>query len=113
MDRNLAALGDDDWDPFETVGSPADATEHEDEDEDEVLDVEEVGALLAALDQGGALLALTGTTPSDAGLLRTGLRRLVDPVRAATEGRAEVPPGAGPIHDPEIQRRVLRDAPQR
>lgn len=169
MDRNLAALGDDDWDPFdhlehaaEAAGDAAgeDAEEHgfdgpeaadamrgfalatlefiataaRDErlaaallervqvllgaytrvarrgrPDDETLPAEDVGALLAALDQGTAMLALTGIVPADAGLLRTGLRRLVDPARAAREGPVEAPEGPGPLHDPEIQRRVLRD----
>lgn len=167
MDRNISAIGEEDWDPFaqaddlddpSSLGDALDAerfggqeasealrgfalaslefvaTAVRDEalsaalleriqflldaytrvaargrPADEALAVDEVGALLAALDQGVSLLAITGVASIDGGLLRTGLRRLMDPARAAEEGPAERRGGTPPIHDSEIQRRVLRD----
>lgn len=56
----------------------------------EPLAPEEVAVLLSALDQGFAVLALLGIVAPDSSLLRTGLRRLLDPARAlaaGTEGR--------------------------
>jgi AcrR family transcriptional regulator len=78
--------------------------------DDERLPAAEVGALLAALDQGVTLLALSGVAAMDARLLRIGLQRLLDPRRAAD---APLPPpgpvGLPAIHDRELQRRMLQD----
>ncbi len=51
----------------------------------EPLAPEEVAVLLSALDQGFAVLALLGIVAPDSSLLRTGLRRLLDPARALAE----------------------------
>ncbi|MEU3850389.1 TetR/AcrR family transcriptional regulator [Streptomyces sp. NPDC029554] len=51
----------------------------------ESLPVDDVAQLMAALDQGVSVLALSGVASVDAALLRTGLRRLVDPAHAAAE----------------------------
>ncbi|MTV24973.1 TetR/AcrR family transcriptional regulator [Nitriliruptoraceae bacterium ZYF776] len=170
MDRNLAAIGEEGWDPFarsqdapddaDDLENLADALDHRADgqataealrgfalatlefiataarDEQlaaallermqllltaygrvaaqgrpagEVLPVDDVGALLAALDQGVGLLVLTGIASVDGGLLRTGLQRLLDPARAVEEGPAPSDDGVPPIHDRELQRRVLRD----
>lgn len=68
--------------------------------EDDPLEPAEVGALLTALDQGSAVLWLSGLVSVDQGLVRTGLRRLVNPLRAADH-----PPGpsGGPgLLDPSM-----------
>jgi AcrR family transcriptional regulator len=73
---------------------------------DDALTTDEVGVLLAALDQGVSLLALAGLTSPDAGLLRAGLQRLVAPRRAAATARAGRQGAGGTIHDVELQRRL-------
>ncbi|WP_157006643.1 TetR/AcrR family transcriptional regulator [Agromyces laixinhei] len=73
--------------------------------EDEILSSNEVGALLAALDQGAALLALSGSTALDERVTRAGMRRLLDPSRAGEyedDGTATGPA----LHDRVIQRRI-------
>jgi AcrR family transcriptional regulator len=75
-------------------------------DPDDALTTDELGVLLAALDQGISLLALAGLTSPDADLLRVGLQRLVAPARAATTGRAGRGRVGGAIHDVEVQRRL-------
>lgn len=129
MDANLAAVGDEPWDPFDHVATPPEAGTPDAEDAarlaeamggfalatlefiasaarddvlraalaervcavltlysgvaaagrapDDPLPAERLGALLAALDQGMALLTLSGAVEGDATLVRTGLRRLV------------------------------------
>ncbi len=77
---------------------------------DETMSAEEMGALLAALDQGSGILLLGGAHAVDQRLLRVGMRRLLDPSRAGEpvddeEGR----PG---LHDQVVQQRIaasLRD----
>ena len=44
---------------------------------------ERLGALLAALDQGAAVLSLAGSTAIDQSLLRAGMLRLLEPGRVA------------------------------
>ena len=51
--------------------------------EDETLPAAEVGRLLAALDQGSGLLLLAGGVLPDRAVFNDGMRRLLDPVRAA------------------------------
>lgn len=77
---------------------------------EEPLGTDRVGVLLAALDQGVALLALSGIEAADAALLRTGLRRLLDPARALSAGPAEDDVDPPALHDRMLQRR-LSDLP--
>ena len=51
--------------------------------EDESLDVADVGALLAALDQGAGLILLAGDVLPDRAVFTAGMRRLIDPARSA------------------------------
>jgi AcrR family transcriptional regulator len=72
----------------------------------EELTAQEVGALLTALDQGAALLTLSGSAAIDQGLLRAGMQRLLDPSRPATPDDSER--SAGPaLHDSVIQDRIV------
>lgn len=57
--------------------------------DDETLATEEVGKLLAALDQGAGLILLAGDVMPDPAVFTAGMRRLVDPARAAAEGEAD------------------------
>lgn len=56
---------------------------------DESLPVDDIARLMAALDQGVTVLALSGITPMDSGLTRAGLRRLFDPAAAAGDAAPE------------------------
>jgi AcrR family transcriptional regulator len=76
---------------------------------DEPLDAEQVGVLLGAFDQGVAVLALAGIDAADAALLRTGLRRLLDPARALEAGPVEDDAGPRALHDRAFQRRLYDD----
>lgn len=80
----------------------------------EVLDVADVSALLAALDEGISLLGLLGITRVDAPLLRTGLRRLVDPARAAEDPEPPANRDGRPafVH-PDLRERLFADEPHR
>ncbi len=71
---------------------------------DETMSEEDMGALLAALDQGSGLLLLGGGRAVDQRLLRTGMRRLVDPVRAA-EAVDDAEGWLG-LHDQVVQQRI-------
>ncbi len=78
---------------------------------DETVPVEEVGALLAALDQGFGILLLGGAGVIDQRLLRVGMRRLLDPSRAGEpvddeEGR----PG---LHDHVVRQRIAASLGER
>ncbi|WP_152188168.1 TetR/AcrR family transcriptional regulator [Georgenia satyanarayanai] len=73
--------------------------------EGDPMSVEELGALSAALDQGAGLLLLSGTAAVDARLLRAGVRRLIDPRRAAEPGTEDAAAGPG-MHDQEIRARI-------
>lgn len=88
--------------------------------EGEHLPTEETGALLAALDQGAALLSLSGVTTIDQRVLRTGMQRLLDPARAAESAAAGLGSydGDDDDHDddrddadggPALHDRVMRD----
>ena len=57
--------------------------------DDETLPAHEVGKLLAALDQGAGLILLAGEVLPDPTVFSAGMRRLIDPGRAAAEERAE------------------------
>lgn len=69
--------------------------------EAESIPPDEMGGLLAALNQGAALLTLSGITTVDQRVLRTGMRRLLDPAPAAGS-----PQDAGDS-GPALQDRVL------
>ncbi len=76
----------------------------------ENLPVDEVAQLMAALDQGVSVLALSGVASVDGALLRTGLRRLVDPANAA-EDPTPTRTGRGTgLPDVERVQRLARDA---
>lgn len=53
--------------------------------EGEQLPAEQVGILLAALDQGAGLLLIAGDILPDPAVFTQGMRRLLDPARAASE----------------------------
>ncbi|GAA1547071.1 TetR/AcrR family transcriptional regulator [Actinomadura kijaniata] len=74
--------------------------------DDEPLAAAEVGALLAALDQGVTLLGLSGIATIDQRMMRIGLRRLIDPARAATQPPTDEPGGPAALHDQEIHHRI-------
>ncbi len=76
---------------------------------DEPLDAGQVAVLLGALDQGVAILALSGIEAADAALLRTGLRRLLDPARAVDAGPVEDDAGPRALHDRALQRPLYDD----
>jgi AcrR family transcriptional regulator len=71
---------------------------------DETVPAEDVGALLAALDQGAGLLQLGGADVVDQRLLRVGMRRLLDPARA-NEPVADAAGRPG-LHDQVVQQRI-------
>ena len=57
--------------------------------DDETMPADEVGKLLAALDQGAGLILLAGEVLPDPAVFNAGMRRLIDPARAASEWRSE------------------------
>lgn len=63
----------------------------------------ELGALLAAIDQGAALLTLSGITSIDQRLLRLGMRRLLSPVSG--EGHEERK-GDAALHNRVVRERI-------
>ncbi|HCS60433.1 MAG TPA: TetR family transcriptional regulator [Microbacterium sp.] len=75
----------------------------------ENLPVEDVARLLAALDQGVSVLALSGITSMDDTLMRAGLRRLLNPAEAVNDPAPERDgrPAAFPGSD-QVQK-ILRD----
>lgn len=83
--------------------------------EDDPMPAEELGPLLAALDQGAGMLVLTGNASVDQRLLRTGARRLLDPARSVTaEDDGDAGVGVLSLHSREVQARIaaaLRDQP--
>lgn len=78
---------------------------------DEQLPVEDVAALLAALDQGTSLLLVSGLLTIDGALMRTGLSRLVDPDRRSSPDGAD-DAAIATIGDRAEQRRLLRERTQ-
>jgi len=56
--------------------------------EGDPLSVTEIGTLLAALDQGAGLILLAGDVLPAPEVFNAGMRRLVDPVRAAADGES-------------------------
>lgn len=78
--------------------------------QDDDLTSEQLGALLAALDQGAAALSLAGSHAIDQSLLRAGMLRLLDPSQAGEPERGD---GESALHDRVIRARVaaaLREA---
>lgn len=63
----------------------------------------ELGALLAALDQGAALLTLGGITAIDQRVLRRGMRRLLTPAPAEDTSMAKGEPA---LHDETVRERI-------
>lgn len=72
----------------------------------------ELGTLLAALDQGAALLTLAGNVTIDQQLLGVGMRRILDPDRAGAEATGEAgaeATGQEPAaRDPALHHRVVQ-----
>ncbi|WP_114854044.1 TetR/AcrR family transcriptional regulator [Brachybacterium sp. YJGR34] len=62
--------------------------------EGETLEAADVGRLLAALDQGAGLILLAGDVMPGPAVFTAGMRRLVDPARAAAEEAAGGAAGA-------------------
>lgn len=58
---------------------------------DETLAASDVGALLAALDQGAGLILLAGDVMPDRAVFNAGMRRLVDPARSVSESDGDAP----------------------
>lgn len=71
---------------------------------DETMSEQEMGALLAALDQGSGMLQLGGARAVDQRLLRVGMRRLLDPARAGEAVDDEK--GRPGLHDQVVQQRI-------
>lgn len=71
--------------------------------DDEGLPPDEVGALLAALDQGAALLTLSGSRVIDQRVLREGMRRLLASTSAAEPVDQKGEPA---LHDEVTRRRI-------
>ncbi|MBK3533398.1 hypothetical protein JHN61_23985 [Streptomyces sp. MBT67] len=79
--------------------------------EGEHLAVDDIAQLMTALDQGVSVLRLSGIASVDGALMRTGLRRLLDPESAAVEP-SPVRGGHAPhMTDIEWVRRLTRDTP--
>lgn len=95
MDRNLAAVQGGGFDPFEPLAPAADTDHHGSED---------LAELMRGL--GLAMLALPGIEAADAALLRTGLRRLLDPARALEAGPVEDDAGPRALHGRALQRHL-------
>ncbi|MCK0112151.1 TetR/AcrR family transcriptional regulator [Ornithinimicrobium sp. F0845] len=79
-----------------------------DHDEADPLSSAERGALLAALDQGTALLTLGGSALIDQRALRTGMQRLLVP--GPSEKPREGAPGAPALHDARVRQRLAASA---
>ncbi len=77
----------------------------------ENLAVEDVARLMTALDQGVSVLALSGITSMDGTLMRTGLRRILDPGQSAGEPRPEHDDRTSQLPDVERVQRLIRNPP--
>ena len=86
-------------DPAEGVGSGK---------TEDPLTGEQLGALLAALDQGAAVLSLAGSTALDQSLLQAGILRLLEPGRAAGAEPASDGEGETALHHRVIRERVAQ-----
>lgn len=72
------------------------------------LTSEQLGALLAALDQGAAVLSLAGSTALDQSLLQAGILRLLEPGRAVGAEPASDGEGETALHHRVIRERVAQ-----
>ena len=86
-------------DPAEGVGSGK---------TEDPLTGEQLGALLAALDQGAAVLSLAGSTALDQSLLQAGILRLLEPGRVAGAEPASDGEGETALHHRVIRERVAQ-----
>ncbi|MEU8381708.1 TetR/AcrR family transcriptional regulator [Streptosporangium sp. NPDC048865] len=77
----------------------------------EHLRADDVAQLMTALDQGMSVLSLSGIASADGALLRTGLRRLMDPAGAADDPPPARDGHASHLPDVERVRRLTRDTP--
>ncbi|MFE1146480.1 TetR/AcrR family transcriptional regulator [Streptomyces albidoflavus] len=77
--------------------------------EGEHLPASDVAQLMTAFDQGVSMLQLSGIASVDGALMRTGLRRLVDPASAAGEPAPARGGHASHMPDVERVRRLTRD----
>lgn len=78
----------------------------------ERLPAGDVAQLMAALDQGVSVLALSGITATDGALMRVGLQRLMDPAEASSGSVPERGGKAEPLPDVAQVQRLIREAPQ-
>ena len=72
------------------------------------LTSEQLGALLAALDQGAAVLSLASSTALDQSLLQAGILRLLEPGRAVGAEPASDGEGETALHHRVIRERVAQ-----
>ncbi|MFF0738923.1 hypothetical protein ACFYVL_00845 [Streptomyces sp. NPDC004111] len=79
--------------------------------EGEHVPVDDIAQLMTALDQGVSVLRLSGIAAVDGALMRTGLRRLLDPAGAAVEPSPVRGGHASHMPDVEWVRSLTRDAP--
>ncbi|MEV7231910.1 TetR/AcrR family transcriptional regulator [Polymorphospora sp. NPDC051019] len=77
----------------------------------EVLPVDDVAQLMAAFDQGVSVLTLSGIASMDGALMRTGLRRLMDPAGAVGEPAPRRDGHTSSRPDVQAVRRLMRDLP--
>ena len=75
----------------------------------EDLPADDVARLMTALDQGISLLALSGVASVDGTLLRTGLRRLMDPANAADKASTARAGATSRFPDVDRVQRLVRD----
>lgn len=75
----------------------------------EHLPADDVARLMAALDQGISLLALSGVASVDGTLLRTGLHRLMDPANAANEPPPSRDAATSQLSDVDRVQRLVRE----
>lgn len=76
---------------------------------DEQLPAEDVGRLMAALDQGATVLTLSGLASMDGTLLRIGLRRLLDPGGAASDPASGHDDRSSPLPVVEQVQRLIQN----
>lgn len=79
--------------------------------EGEHLPVDDVAQLMTAFDQGVSVLQLSGIASVNGALMRTGLRRLLDPASAAVEPSPARGGHSSHRADVEWVRRLTRDTP--
>ena len=79
---------------------------------DEQLPADDVARLMTALDQGVSVLILSGVTEMNGALLRTGLRRLMDP-HADSNSAFHDDADESALPDVERVRRLIRDSRDR